>query len=62
MNQESLKMTILNAVVEREGKRKLPCKVAFTIAAENDVKVNEIGAICEEEKIKITNCQLGCFA
>ncbi|MDP6525455.1 MAG: hypothetical protein QGH15_14650 [Kiritimatiellia bacterium] len=55
-------MTILNAVVEREGKRKLPCKVAFTIAAENDVKVNEIGAICEEEKIKITNCQLGCFA
>lgn len=61
MNQASLKTKILDAAVEREGRRRLPCKAAFTIAATNDVKLNDISAICEEEKIKITNCQLGCF-
>lgn len=40
---------------------KLRCERAYRIAAEHDVKLWEIGKICEEEKIKIQGCQLGCF-
>lgn len=40
---------------------KLYCERAYEIARENDLKLWQIGKICEEEKIKIKGCQLGCF-
>jgi hypothetical protein len=40
---------------------KLHCEKAYQIAAEHNVKLWEIGKICDEEKIKIKGCQLGCF-
>lgn len=40
---------------------KLYCAKAFRLAAAHDVKLWQIGQICDEEKIKIASCQLGCF-
>ena len=43
----------------REGK--LHCKQAYEIAECHKIELKEIGRICNEENIKITGCQLGCF-
>ncbi len=40
---------------------KLPCPVAFKIAKELKVGPSEVGAACNELRIKIADCQLGCF-
>lgn len=40
---------------------KLTCEKACKIAADNNLKLWQIGKVCEEEKIKIKGCQLGCF-
>ena len=40
---------------------KLYCAKAYQIAAVHGIKLWQIGQICEEEKIKIKGCQLGCF-
>ncbi len=45
-----------------EGRHKtLSCKEAFAIAGEYGVDTAIIGRICNEQKIRITCCQLGCF-
>ncbi len=43
----------------REGK--IPCAVAFKIAKENNISLKQIGDLLNREKIKIIQCQLGCF-
>ena len=40
---------------------RLPCAMAFRLAEELDVPVRLIGDFCNEEDIRIKNCQLGCF-
>lgn len=40
---------------------KLPCAVAFRIAKKLKVSPKEVGDAANELKIKIANCQLGCF-
>ena len=40
---------------------KISCAMAFKIAKENDVSTKEVGALLNQLKIKISNCQLGCF-
>lgn len=55
------KNELLQKIRENLADGKLPCDRAYQISAENDVKLWEIGKICDEEKIKITGCQLGCF-
>jgi hypothetical protein len=40
---------------------KISCAVAFKIARENEVSTQEIGSLLNQLKIKIANCQLGCF-
>jgi len=40
---------------------KLPCAVAFKIAKEMKVSPREVGDTANRLKIKICNCQLGCF-
>jgi hypothetical protein len=56
---------LINAIVERseeaEGKKQLSCAEAFKIARELGVEIREVGCICNREKIRIRNCQLGCF-
>ncbi len=40
---------------------KLPCATAFQIAKELKVTTKEIGETCNQLKIKVRSCQLGCF-
>ena len=40
---------------------RIPCPVARKIAEELSVTYKEVGRAADELKIKITNCELGCF-
>lgn len=40
---------------------KLPCAKAFQLSKELDLSIRAIGEFCNEENIRIKNCQLGCF-
>ena len=40
---------------------KIPCAMAFKVAKECNVTSQEIGNLLNQLKIKIANCQLGCF-
>ena len=40
---------------------RLPCSWALLIAERFDVDPSIIGSLCNEQNIKITGCQLGCF-
>ncbi len=52
--------------VEEEVKKKaiegkLPCTIARMIAENLGVSYKTVGKAADRLKIKITNCQLGCF-
>jgi hypothetical protein len=40
---------------------RLTCEKAHALAEELKVPLKEIGALCNELKIKIAACELGCF-
>ena len=40
---------------------RLSCEKAHALSRELNISLNEIGALCNEMKIKIADCQLGCF-
>jgi len=40
---------------------KISCAMAFKIAKESNISTKEVGALLNQLKIKIINCQLGCF-
>lgn len=40
---------------------RLACDRAYDLAQELKVPLGEIGKICNELRIKIVQCQLGCF-
>jgi hypothetical protein len=48
-------------LLETAAKGKMPCVMAFKIARECNCSVAEVGELCNELKIKIVSCQLGCF-
>ena len=45
----------------KDNKKYISCAIAFEIAKELNVNVSVIGKICNQEKIKLKNCQIGCF-
>ncbi len=57
MNREKAMELITNASVNR----RLSCEKAHELSQELDIPLKEIGALCNELKIKIAACQLGCF-
>lgn len=63
MSEDKAAMTdaVLAAAVEAKGKKRLACADAFRIASEFGVAPIEIGRICNQQGIKLTGCQLGCF-
>jgi hypothetical protein len=61
MNAEDLAKLIDEATVEIDGKKKLTCGKAFQIAQKHSVSLKEIGDSCNDNKVKIAKCQLGCF-
>ena len=56
---------LTDAVLKRakleNGTKKLNCAEAFELAKSLDAQIAVIGRICNEQNIKICNCQLGCF-
>jgi len=57
MTRDELKNKIRTA--SPEGK--IPCAAAFNLAQELGVSRKEMGDLLNELRIKITQCQLGCF-
>jgi len=57
MDRKKLEETILAKT--KDGK--LPCAVCFKIADDLGVPKKEITKVLNEMKIKISQCQLGCF-
>ena len=57
MKQEEIIAKLKEAA--KEGK--MPCAMAFKIAKDCGVSTKEIGNLLNQLKIKIANCQLGCF-
>ena len=57
MTRTELIQAIQNAAVNN----RLTCERAHLLAGELKVTLKELGAICNELKIKISGCRLGCF-
>jgi hypothetical protein len=52
----------LEEVIKEKSKEgKLPCALCFKIADDFGISRDEMGKILNELKIKISQCQLGCF-
>ena len=52
---------VVNAAVQRDGKKILACAQAFRLSKEHNISLKEIGETCDQNDIKIKSCQLGCF-
>jgi len=59
--EEKLVEAVINATVEVDGKKKLPCAKAFELARKLGANTREISNICNAQNIRICKCQLGCF-
>jgi hypothetical protein len=57
MSQEELKNRIRAAAPEG----KIPCAAAFKLAEDLGISRQELGNLLNELRIKIIQCQLGCF-
>ncbi len=52
---------VLTKAQESDGRKRLTCAEAFELAKQFNIDVIEIGRTCNQQKIKICKCQLGCF-
>jgi hypothetical protein len=52
---------IEGTIKEKTKDGKLPCAVCFKIAEDFGISKKEMGKILNEMKVKISQCQLGCF-
>jgi len=57
MDRKKLEEVILKKV--KAGK--LPCAQCFKIAEDFGISKREMGKVLNEMKVKISQCQLGCF-
>ena len=57
VDRKNLKETILKKA--KDGK--LPCAMCFKIAEDFKISKREMGKILNEIKVRISQCQLGCF-
>ncbi len=49
------------AILEKSKGGKIPCPVCFQIAEEFGISRGEMGQVLNEMKVKVSQCQLGCF-
>ncbi len=56
-----MKEEIIAKLKEAAKEGKIPCALAQKIATDNKVSMKEVGDLLNQLKIKITQCQLGCF-
>lgn len=61
-SQEELTKAVLERSSVVEGRRRLTCAQAMSLAAELGVEPAQIGHICNQEQIRLGHCQLGCFS
>jgi len=52
---------IIETIQTASENNRLSCEKAHELARDLNISLQEIGAICDELKIKIAACQLGCF-
>ncbi len=57
MNREK----IIEAIQAASAGNRLSCEKAHELSKTLSVSLREIGALCNELHIKISECQLGCF-
>ena len=57
VDRKKLEETIL----EKAKDGKLPCAICFKIADDFGISKKEMGKVLNEMKVKISQCQLGCF-
>jgi hypothetical protein len=48
-------------ILKKSKAGKLPCAVCFKIAEDFGISKREMGKILNEIKVRIRQCQLGCF-
>ena len=58
---EELIAAVKSASEEVEGRLMLSCSSAFKVAHQYQVELKTIGRVCNEQRIKLCKCQLGCF-
>lgn len=61
-NEKILEAILAVAGTRDDGRRTLPCSVAFALAEANGMDLMDIARVCNAEDVRITSCQLGCFA
>ena len=49
------------AILAKAKEEKIPCASCFKIAEDFGIPKQEMGEILNQIKIKISQCQLGCF-
>lgn len=52
---------LIEAIKKASVNNRLTCERAHRLAGDLNVPLKEIGTLCNELKIKISACQLGCF-
>ena len=52
---------LIEAIKKASAGDRLTCEKAHELSAELKAPLQEIGVLCNELKIKISACQLGCF-
>ncbi len=52
---------VVEAVRNASVNNRLDCEKAHALAKDLNMSLRSIGLLCDELKIKITACQLGCF-
>ena len=52
---------IEEAILAKAKDGKIPCAVCFRIAEDFGISKRKMGKILNEMKIRISQCQLGCF-
>lgn len=57
----AMKEKIQEEIKKRAKDNRLPCAVARKIALDLSVSYKEVGKAANELRVKITNCELGCF-
>jgi DNA-binding transcriptional regulator YhcF (GntR family) len=56
-----MKDKVVEEIKKKTINGKIPCPIARQIAKDLSVSYNEVGRIANELKVKITDCELGCF-
>jgi hypothetical protein len=59
--RDELVRAVLDASEEQDGRKRIECARALALAKKHGVKPRDIGDICNDQDVKIVNCQLGCF-